>query len=188
MQREILTIPANELRFSADDDSGTFEGYAAIFSEPIPSYSELVLPGAFTRTLGEHRSRNSKPGMFWNHNSDEPIGVWTSLEQDSRGLKVAGRLVTGTTRGREAFELMKASAVSGLSIGFRTVKARKGANGLRELEDVDLVEISLTSIPAAANARITSFRNAAPPAATAAFVEAVRRAANALTKGNRDAT
>lgn len=183
MANEILTLPITEVRFATDEEAGTFEGYAAIFNEPVEAYNEIVKPGAFKRTLGEHRKRKSMPAMFWNHNSDEPIGVWMTIEEDERGLKVSGRLVTTTTRGREIFELLKASAVAGLSIGFRVRNSKRGEGGYRELLDIELVEISLTSIPAAVNAKVTSFRNAATPASTAAFVSAVRRAASSLRKG-----
>ena len=179
MKRETLTLAAPEVRFAADD-SGTFSGYAAVFGELVASHNEMVKSGAFTRSLAE--TRGQPPAMFWNHNPDEPIGVWTDLTEDARGLKVAGRIVTDTSRGRDVQALLKAGAVTGLSIGFKARREERGAKGVRILTDVDLVEISLTSLPAARNARVTQVRHAAAPAETANFIQAVRRAATALTR------
>jgi Escherichia/Staphylococcus phage prohead protease len=180
MTRETLTLAAAEVRF-ATDEAGTFSGYASVFGEP-DSFGDTIKPGAFRKTLAEHRRQQTTPGMFWNHDPDRPIGVWSSLEEDGRGLKVAGQLVTETLQGREAHLLLRAGAVSGLSIGFRARSSERGPNGGRVLTDIELVEISLVSLPAASKARVTSVKGVANPAGAAAFFEAVRRAALAIKR------
>jgi HK97 family phage prohead protease len=177
MTRETLTLAANEVRFSTDE-AGTFSGYASVFGEP-DAYGDTIKPGAFRKTLAQGK-RAGGPAMFWNHDPGQPIGVWTDLAEDERGLKVTGRLVTETARGAEALALLKAGAVNGLSIGFRARAAERGPNGGRVLTDIELVEISLVSLPAASKARVTSVKNAVQPARTAAFVQAARRAAQSL--------
>jgi HK97 family phage prohead protease len=174
MSRETLTLTADEVRF-ATDETGTFTGYASIFGEP-DSYGDTVKRGAFVRTIRE-RKASGGPAMFWNHNSDQPIGVWQEIAEDARGLKVTGKLVVETAKGAEALALLKAGAVNGLSIGFRARKSERGPNGGRVLTDIELVEISLVSLPAASKARITSVKGAAGSASVAAFVDAARRAA-----------
>jgi HK97 family phage prohead protease len=175
MKRETLTVAAAEVRF-ATDDVGVFSGYAAIFTEPN-SFGETIRPGAFKKTLLQRRSTGG-PAMFWNHNPDAPIGTWSDLVEDDRGLKVTGKLVTETRAGAEALALLKAGAVNGLSIGFRARGAARAPDGGRLLTDIDLVEISLVSLPAASNARVTSVRSA--PAGFAAFTEAARRTATVI--------
>lgn len=178
MARETKTVSAAEVRFATDDEAGTFSGYASVFGEP-DSYGDTIKPGAFKKTLAK-RSATGGPSMFWNHNPDTPIGVWTELAEDARGLKVTGRLVTETTRGAEALALLKAGAVNGLSIGFRAKASERGPNGGRILTEIELVEISLVSLPAASKARVTSVRHDRQPAGHAAFIEAARRAAASL--------
>lgn len=179
MKRETLTLVADEVRF-ATDEAGTFSGYASVWNEP-DSFGDTIKRGAFARTIRERKGTGG-PAMFWNHNPDQPIGVWTETVEDERGLKVSGRLVTETTRGAEALALLKAGAVNGLSIGFRARKSERGPNGGRVLTDIELVEISLVTLPAATKARVTSIRRAASPASTAAFVQAVRRAVTSLKR------
>lgn len=181
MRRETITLAATEVRFAADE-AGTFTGYASVFGEP-DSYGDIVKRGAFARAIRERKATGG-PAMFWNHDSNLPLGVWTELVEDDRGLKVAGKLVTETARGAEALALLKAGAVNGLSIGFRARKAERGPNGGRVLTDIELVEISLVSLPAASKARITSVKGAADQAGVAAFVQAARRAALSI-RGQR---
>jgi uncharacterized protein len=177
MTRETLTLAAPEVRFAADD-AGTFSGYASVWNEP-DSYGDTIKPGAFRKTLSQ-RKRAGGPAMFWNHNPDKPIGVWTDLTEDERGLKVTGKLVTDSTRGADALALLKAGAVNGLSIGFRARQSERGPNGGRVLTDIELVEISLVTLPAASRARVTSVRNANRPSSAAAFLLAIHQAARSI--------
>lgn len=179
MKRETLTITADEVRF-ATDETGTFSGYASVWNEP-DSYGDTIKRGAFTKTISQ-RGKAGGPSMFWNHNPDQPIGVWTEIVEDDRGLKVSGKLVTETRMGSEALALMKAGAITGLSIGFRARKSERGPNGGRVLTDIELVEISLVSLPAASKARITSVKGAAETVGVAAFVQAARRAALSIKR------
>ncbi len=119
--------PAHEVKFTsldlkAVDGDGTFEGYASVFHREDLS-RDMVLPGAFADSL---RSRG--PGgvkMLYQHDANQPIGVWAELKEDSRGLYALGRLMPEVARAREVHALMRAGALDGLSIGFRTVKGRR---------------------------------------------------------------
>jgi HK97 family phage prohead protease len=142
----------------ASDDNGTFTGHAAIFDE-ANSHNEIVKRGAFTRSIADHAARDRKPLMLWSHDPADIIGVWDSVREDSTGLAVSGRLILDSTRGRDTHALLKAGAVTGLSIGFRAKNATRNAKGVRVLNDVDLVEISLVGLPSAGNARVTSVRS-----------------------------
>lgn len=175
--RETLTLPPNAVRFASDGASGVISGYAAVFDELVPGFNELLKRGAFTRTLREHQAAGTRPIMLWSHNPDEPIGIWTELVEDERGLKVTGKLIVDAAKGKEALALLSAGAINGLSIGFRARNAERGPNGARVLKDVQLEEISLVAFAAAPSARVTSVRHAAEPASVAAFIHAARRAA-----------
>jgi HK97 family phage prohead protease len=171
MTRETMTFQAAELRF-ADGDEGAFGGYAALWDQP-DTFGDVIRKGAFAKSL-----RRIKPALLWQHDPAAPIGAWSSLAEDERGLRADGRLVTATTRGAEARALMLAKAVDGLSIGFRAVRTERGQNGGRIIVELELWEISIVTMPAAFKARIDSVK--AMPANTAAFVQAVRRAAAAI--------
>src|SRR5262249_61995122 len=93
--------------------------------------------------------------MLSNTAPAEPIGVWTSLKEDARGLYAKGRLMPEVTRAREVLALMRAGALDGLSIGFRAVQGRRDArSGIRRLEKGDLWEISVVTFPLLPEARL----------------------------------
>jgi HK97 family phage prohead protease len=163
----------------APDDAGTFTGYAARFGE-VNAHGEIVMPGAFARTIRDHQTRGANPPMLWSHDQSQPIGVWDDLREDATGLAVRGRIVMETAKGREAHALMKAGAITGLSIGFRNAKATRNAQGVRTISDLDLGEISLVTLPSASNARVTSVRNRS---GLAGFTEAVKAATQTLKGG-----
>lgn len=138
------------------NDQGVFEGYASVFYA-VDEGRDMVSPGAFKRSIAERGADGVK--LLWQHDPTEPIGCIEKIREDARGLFVKGRLLLGIQRAREALSLMKEGALDGLSIGFRTVKARTDeAKGVRHLLDVDLWEISLVTFPMQPAARISSFK------------------------------
>ena len=138
-------------------EEGTFEGYGSIFNN-VDSYGEKVAPGAFGESLARHQREGTKPLMLWQHNSDEPIGVWENLAEDGKGLKGTGKFVLETARGREAHALLKAGAIRGLSIGYRELEAEPDGNN-RILKKLDLMEISVVSFPANRRANVTAVKS-----------------------------
>jgi HK97 family phage prohead protease len=135
-------------------DSGTFAGYGSVFGVK-DVFDEVVAPGAFADTLAEQKAKGRLPAMLWQHRSAEPLGVYTSVEEDSVGLKVAGQLALSTVRGAEAYALLKMGALSGLSIGYRTLlDAFDRATGILTLLKLNLLEVSLVTFPANDAARV----------------------------------
>lgn len=113
--------------------------------------------GAFMRSLRRRGARGVK--MLWQHRAEEPIGIWTSLAEDLRGLKVTGRLDLKVARAREALSLLRGGAVDGLSIGFRALRAQnEKALGGRRLLELDLWEISIVTFPMLTQARVTGVK------------------------------
>ena len=131
---------------------GTFEGYASLFEREDLGH-DVVARGAFRDTLrlrGAARIR-----MLYQHDPAEPIGVWESLVEDTRGLLARGRLALSVARAREVLALMRAGAIDGLSIGFKTVTARRDpVRSVRRIERIDLWEISVVTFPMQPEARV----------------------------------
>lgn len=153
--------PAHEVKFlsldlKAVEVDGTFEGYASLFNREDLS-RDVVLPGAFAESLAVRGAVGTK--MLFQHDANQPIGVWTSLKEDARGLYAHGRLMPEVAKAREVHALMKAGALDGLSIGFRTVKGRRDRmTGVRRLAKVDLWEISVVTFPLQPEARVSSMK------------------------------
>ncbi|MEP4293212.1 MAG: HK97 family phage prohead protease, partial [Rhizobiaceae bacterium] len=90
----------------------------------------------------------------------EPIGVWTAIREDPHGLFVQGRIVADTVKGAEILSLMRAGAIDGLSIGFRTRKSRTDRkSGIRSILEADLWEISIVTFPMLPQARVSQVKS-----------------------------
>lgn len=73
-----------ELDVKAVSAEGEFEGYASVFN--VEDHGrDIVLPGAFTKLLA--RRPAGKVKVLRGHDPGDPIGVWTELVEDSKGLR-----------------------------------------------------------------------------------------------------
>jgi HK97 family phage prohead protease len=147
--------PISRLSLAVD---GSIEGYASLFGE-VDQARDMVMPGAFTQTLKQRGLR--KIPMLFQHDPSEPVGVWLELKEDFRGLIARGRLIPDVARARELLSLLKAGAVDGLSIGYRTVRGQiDPKTRVRRLYQVDLWEISIVTFPLLNGARVSSVKQA----------------------------
>ncbi|MCX7338259.1 MAG: HK97 family phage prohead protease [Alphaproteobacteria bacterium] len=143
-------------------DDGIFEGYASVF-DVIDHHQEAVSKGAFVTSLTNWQSKRQLPKMLWQHDPKIPVGTWEEIREDDHGLFVRGRLLLDIRQGREAYALLKAGIVDGLSIGFHLIQSDRLPRG-RVLKEVDLREISLVTFAANPKAKITAYKQMqAPP-------------------------
>ena len=152
-EREVKFAPVDLKSFEAD---GTFSGYASLFNG-VDLGRDLVMPGAFRDSLRLRGARGVK--LLFQHDPNEPVGVWLELNEDGRGLHARRRLMPEVTRARVILRLMRAGALDGLSIGFRTVQGRTDpASGVRRLDKIDLWEISVVTFPMLPEARVSTVK------------------------------
>jgi HK97 family phage prohead protease len=160
-----------EVKVNAADD-GTFTGYGSVFGN-VDDGGDIVAPGAFKSSLFKAKKGDAPwPAMLLQHGGDSvqdkmPVGIWTGLDEDTTGLVAQGKLALKTTRGADAYELMKMTprpALDGLSIGYRTrdfeLHNGKSDKARRTLKAVDLHEISLVTFPMNRLATVTAVKAA----------------------------
>lgn len=129
-------------------------GYASLFWARDLA-GDAVAAGAFAESL--HVSHPHGVPMLHAHDPAAVVGVWDEAREDARGLHVRGRIRGDTAAGRLAQALHRSGRLDGLSIGFRTRRARGAEGGrLRVLAEVDLVEVSLTPHPMLPGARFAA--------------------------------
>ncbi len=153
MQTKHLSIDSSKLKF--EDESRTFSGYASKFNG-VDSYGDTIVPGAYTKTL-QDRSRPVQ--LRWNHHG-AVIGKWLEITEDDVGLHVKGSLTPNHSQAEDVYALLKHGAISGLSIGYRTLKGEKNTNGGEDLHEIDLVEISVVESPADLGAQVADIKSA----------------------------
>jgi HK97 family phage prohead protease len=151
--------PGRDLLFTAFDlksvnSDGHFEGYASLFDHEDMG-RDIVVRGAFRDCLRTRGAGGIK--MLFQHDPNQPIGIWQQLVEDARGLYAKGRIMTEVAKGAEVLALMRAGVLDGLSIGFRAITGRRDAHtGVRKLQKVDLWEISVVTFPMQQGARIAT--------------------------------
>ena len=127
-------------------EEGIILGYASVFNI-IDQHNDLIRAGAFKQL------NLSKVKLLWQHKPEEPIGVIEKISEDQHGLFFKARLLLDLPQGKSAYNLIKAKAISGISIGFKPIKYHfKGT--VRIIEEIDLWEISLVTFPANDKANI----------------------------------
>lgn len=151
-EREFLRVAP-----AAVEADGTFAGYASLFGEADLG-KDVMERGAFATSLKARGAAGIR--MLFQHDPAEPIGVWTEMREDARGLFARGQLNLEVARAREVLALMRGGGLDGLSIGFRTVRSRRGASGLRHVTEADLWEVSVVTFPMQPLARVQTVKQA----------------------------
>lgn len=149
-----------ELKSTPKND-GTFEGYASTFGN-TDATGDVVLPGAFARSIREKGPRGV--ALLWQHGREslDPVGEWLELREDSKGLFVKGQLFMDLARAKDRLLLLRRKAVDALSFGFSVPPG--GAEydvktGIRKLKEVALFEISPVTFGANPRATITGAKH-----------------------------
>ncbi len=142
---------------SAGPGTGVFSGYASLFNVSDQT-GDIVMPGAFHTSLLKRPAEDIR--MLFQHDPAEPVGSWLEVRETDKGLYVLGRLDKNVQRGRELLSLLESRGLDGLSIGFKTISARKDrATSARLLTKIDLWEISLVTFPMLEGARVSAVKS-----------------------------
>lgn len=106
----------------ADEKTGIVTGYCSIFGN-IDSDDDMIMPGAFAKTIQERGPGSAKPRIkhLWQHDSWQPIGIPLVLKEDTKGLYFE------TQFGKDQFSQDKLQQhidkiITELSIGYNTIK------------------------------------------------------------------
>ena len=158
MKTKHLQIP---LEIKSVSETGVFSGYGSVFHNE-DSYGDVVRPGAFKKSLAEWAKKGRLPPMLWQHDRREPIGVFTKMVEDEKGLFVEGRLlIDDIPQARAAYALLKEKALGGMSIGYREILIEQDHDEkVTNLLELDLWEVSVVTFPANEEATVDSVKSA----------------------------
>ena len=132
----------------------TLSGYAAVFNSEanLGDFQELIRPGAFAKSL----ATGSNIRALYHHQGDALLGTTRGgtlkLKEDAHGLAFELSL-PDTSHGRDLSILVDRGDVAGCSFGFRVAPGgdrweQRGKQMVRELLNVELLEVTLTADPA----------------------------------------
>jgi HK97 family phage prohead protease len=201
-------LAPTEFKFVSDGEPGRFSGYGSV-NHVLDSHGDVITPGAFAKSLEQHKANGTMPALFVQHSKFTggdplPVGVWTDIKEDEKGLRVEGKLsALDTDHGKRIYSLMKDGALKGLSIAYSIPEGgaiinRKAAVGQpkRILNQIDLHAIDIVHRPSNGEAMVENLRSVMMTAehpAVSAIVSAYKlhRATTAggdsMSKSERDA-
>ena len=145
------------------EEPGTFTGYASTFGGEPDLQGDIVVYGAFTRSIRDWRARGSWPSLLWNHDKSSPaavLGVITDMRQDDRGLLVAGKLDLDHEPALEVYKAMKSGRISTFSFAYAIVREHRRDDGVNVLDELDVLDVTITATPANRSAQLVSIKSA----------------------------
>lgn len=157
-----LEIKATGSGVNGEAEAGTIEGYASTFGGSPDSYGDIIAPGAFAASLAKHRREGTSPLMLWGHDAySPPIGNWTDMAEDGKGLWVKGDIDLDDPMGARVHRALKRRSMKGLSIGYETKQFESDPKrpGVRTLTEVDLWEVSPVNFPAQVRASVETVKS-----------------------------
>lgn len=138
-----FSVKSNFELKDADEKTGIVTGYCSIFGN-IDSDNDMIMPGAFTKTIQERGPGSAKPRIkhLWQHDSWQPVGVPTVLREDGKGLYFE------TQFGKDQFSQDKLQQhidkiITELSIGYNTIKREDVLDEGGNVEHRKLLELKL---------------------------------------------
>ena len=150
-----------DLNFRASvNDEGIFEGYLSTYGD-VDSYGTYFISGAWDKSIERFNSGEVIP-VLWSHDRSKPIGKFTELKSDEKGLWGRGKLTLEDPQAKIAYAHMKDGSVMGLSVGFEMDYDNVIYNRMLDalgIAEADLFECSVVVFPANSNAKITNFKS-----------------------------
>lgn len=137
-----------------DIKSRIVTGYLSAFGN-VDSDNDIIEKGAFSKSIKE---RFNDIFYLQQHDWTRPLGKFTKLEEDEKGLYFEGEIIN-TSFGEDQLKLYEAGIVKEHSIGFITVKSEKGSNNARIIKEVKLYEGSAVTLGANSNTPFLGFKS-----------------------------
>jgi len=142
-------------------EQGEFTAIAAAYT--VDRVKDQIIRGAFNATIERWRASGKRVPLHWDHRGEAANVIGSvdphSMRETAEGLQVSGRLdIDSSDTAREAWRSMKNGTMS-LSFGYITTKRRKRSDGINELQELDLFEISIAPQPANPDTRVVAMKS-----------------------------
>ena len=142
MARKLYEYKSLQLEVKdVDSSSGVVSGYFSAFNIE-DSYKDVMMPGAFTKTIMEQGPYSKRPRIkhLMNHDVSMPIGKITELKEDSYGLYYESKPGTNNA-GQDFMKMVESGLITEHSIGFITIQSSYNRETeIRQISEVKLFE------------------------------------------------
>lgn len=152
-----MEVPITDFKY--DQKSGTFTCYGNTKHNKDHA-GDRAMDGCYTKSIANHKAKGTMPKMLWSHNpSLLPVGSYSKMEEDAKGLKMTGKL-SATTMGKDIKILADDNALDSFSIGYREIEAKyNGDTGTNDLYELDIKEVSWVNFACDENSMLESMKS-----------------------------
>lgn len=156
-QNEVRTLDINQIEIRKDGSSGNqIFGRAAVYNEFVQLkdwWGDIFYERIDSKALDDTLADNHEILALRHHNVDAILGrTGVNLKLDSREDGLHFELQpNNSTAGKDILEDVRSGLIKGCSIGFRIIEQEweeRDGEWFRTIYKLDLIEISLTPIPA----------------------------------------
>lgn len=164
-------------------DEGQFTAYASVFGN-VDSYGDVVVKGAFAKTLATWAAKDAVLPLLFGHRLDDPdynIGHIVTATEDDRGLLVTGQLDLESPKAQQVYRLLKGRRIDQMSFAYDIVEGvsvTTDGEHVYELRELDLYEVSVVPIGANSETEILAVKAACDALAAGAKAGRVISAKN----------
>lgn len=132
---------------------GQFVAYASVFNNK-DSYGDVVMPGAFAKTLAEWQKSGDQIPVLFGHNMGDPdmnLGGVIEAVEDNVGLKVTGQLDLENPKSLQVYRMLKGRRIRQMSFAYDEIDSGPAVHDgedVWELRELKLYEVSIVTVGA----------------------------------------
>lgn len=149
------------------NEVGEISGFFSTYEKTPDSYGDIIESGAFTGTLERRKATGHPFPLCFNHDFDKIIGVVDSVEEKENGPFIKAHFLD-TELAQDVRKFVQSGAVYQFSFAYDVLKRRdptdeEAKSGVTNvLQEVEVFEISVVTVPANQNAIVTDVKSVEP--------------------------
>lgn len=149
------------------DEVGKVAGFFSTYDKTPDSYGDIIEPGAFTKTIENRKATGHPFPLCFNHDFDKVIGRVDSIEDKDVGPYIEATFLD-TQQAQDVRTMLKSGSIYQFSFAYDVLKRRdptdeeKAAGVMNVLQEIELFEVSIVTVPANSHAVVTDVKSTEP--------------------------
>lgn len=149
------------------DEAGKISGFFSTYDKTPDSYGDIIEPGAFTGTIERRKATGHPFPLCFNHDFSAVIGAIENIEEKENGPYIEGGFLD-TQLAQDVRKMCLSGAIWQFSFAYEVLKRRepteeeKKAGITNVLQELEVFEISVVTVPANQNAVATEVKSIDP--------------------------
>lgn len=146
------------------DEAGKISGFFSTYERTPDSYGDIILPGAFTKTIEKRKESGHPFPLCFNHDFSSVIGAVNTIEEKEQGPYIEADFLD-TQLGQDVRKMVQSGAIYQFSFAYDVLGRRdptdeERKNGVVDvLTELEVYEVSVVTVPANQNAQVTDIKS-----------------------------